>query len=264
MHDYWLRQTADKPLFPDLLWSRPENRAFAGKLAIIGGNAQGFASPASAYGQALKAGIGTVRVLLPDSLAKTLGRSFDAGEFAPSTPSGSFAQKALAEWLDLAMWADGVLLDGDMGRNSETAIVIEKFLAKFQGAVTLCNDSVDYVTASPLASSVLSRPSTLLVTEFSQLQKLFIGAHSPRPVTSDMDLVRLMEVLHHASLQHQATIMTRFNGRTLVAVEGQVSDTPVNGKALGDDWTTTAASHAAVWWLQNPSKPFQAITTSLI
>ena len=44
--EYWQRQTSEKPLFADVLWSRPENRNLAGKLLIAGGNLYGFAAPA--------------------------------------------------------------------------------------------------------------------------------------------------------------------------------------------------------------------------
>src|ERR1700749_1211633 len=117
--NYWHKQTTDKPLYPELLWSRPENKRFAGKLLIIGGSLHGFTAPAQAYAEALKAGIGSARVLLPDALQKTIGTVLEAGEFAPSTPSGSFSKQALAEALELSQWADGVLLAGDFDRNSE-------------------------------------------------------------------------------------------------------------------------------------------------
>src|SRR5882757_7834828 len=116
---YWHKQAIDKPLFPELLWSRPENKSFAGKLLIIGGNAHGFAAPAEAYVAAEKAGIGTTRILLPDSLQKTVGKLFAPAEFATSNPSGGFAQTSLAEALALSDWADGILVAGDTGRNSE-------------------------------------------------------------------------------------------------------------------------------------------------
>src|SRR5436309_99108 len=106
-HTYWHKQTPSTPLFPDLLWSRPEHRAQAGKLGIVGGHAQSFAAAATAYAEAGKAGIGTARALLPDSLEKTVGRIFEAGEYAPSTPSGSFSQRAIGETLELANWGDG-------------------------------------------------------------------------------------------------------------------------------------------------------------
>ena len=69
---YWKKQSADAPLFPDIEWSKPEQRSFAGKLGIVGGNKLGFAGVAEAYGVATNAGVGQVRVLLPDVLRKTI------------------------------------------------------------------------------------------------------------------------------------------------------------------------------------------------
>ena len=40
---------------------------------------------------------------------------------------------ALAPLLDLAQWADGVLLAGDIGRNSETTVLLETFMSKYHG-----------------------------------------------------------------------------------------------------------------------------------
>ena len=76
---FWHKQTPDQPLYPDLLWSRPQNKKQAGKLLVVGGNAHGFAAAGEAFAQATAAGIGTARVLLPDSLRKTVGRGFEAG-----------------------------------------------------------------------------------------------------------------------------------------------------------------------------------------
>ncbi|MGC1176527.1 MAG: hypothetical protein WA843_00490, partial [Candidatus Saccharimonadales bacterium] len=69
-HTYWHKQTAARPLFPDLLWSRPEHKAHAGKLLIVGGNAHGFAAPAEAYSQSQRAGVGVARALLPQPVKK--------------------------------------------------------------------------------------------------------------------------------------------------------------------------------------------------
>src|SRR5579862_9881243 len=96
----WQRQTADKPLFPDTLWSQPENKRHAGKLLIIGGHQQSFAGASEAYSAALKAGIGTAKVVLPNKLEKTLRTVFPEAEFAASTPIGSFSRQALGELLD--------------------------------------------------------------------------------------------------------------------------------------------------------------------
>jgi NAD(P)H-hydrate repair Nnr-like enzyme with NAD(P)H-hydrate dehydratase domain len=73
MTTYWLKQTPDKPLFPNMLWSKPENKLHAGKLLVIGGNLHGFSAPATAFAEARKAGIGSQRVVLPDAIQKTVG-----------------------------------------------------------------------------------------------------------------------------------------------------------------------------------------------
>lgn len=259
---YWHRQ-GDKPLFPDLVWSRPENRTHAGKLLIMGGHAHGFAAPAEAYSEAEKAGIGVARVLLPDhirpQLMKFQGPTLNT-EFAPSTPSGSFASKALAELLAAANWADGVLLAGDLGRNSETAIVLEKFVAKHSGLLVLTKDAVDYFTSSP--QSILSRPDTCLVLTVAQLQKLASHAGFTTAFTFSMDLLKFVEALHDFTHQHSISIIVKHLDTILVAVDGQVSSTKT-AKDIEESWRVATAAHAAVWWLQGPSKPFETITTAI-
>ena len=258
-NDYWHRQTADKPLFPDLLWSRPEHRAQAGKLGIVGGQAQSFAAAATAYAEAGSAGIGTARVLLPDSLEKTVGHIFEAGEYAPSTPSGSLSQRALSEVLDLAAWGDGLLIAGDLGHNSETAILLEKLAHDYTGQLTVTKDAADYFTEAP--APLLQRENTLLVISFAQLQKLAVQAHFPQAFTFSMDLLRLIDTLHDFTGQHRPYIVTKHLENLLVAVNGQVSSTKLNQELL--TWRVATAAHAATWWLQNPSKPFEALTTAL-
>lgn len=257
--DYWLRQEPGKPLFPELEWSRPENRQHAGKLLVVGGNVHGFAAPAEAFAAAEKAGAGTTRVLLPDAVQKIVGRVLEHGEFAPSTPaSGSFSQKALDELLFYAHWADAVLLAGDLGRNSETAILLERFLAKYSGLVTLTKDAVDYAVAAP--QTVVPRANTLLVLSLSQLQRLAVAAKSPQPVTFSMDLLHLVAWLHEFTLTHQPHIIVKHHDQLCVAVDGQVSTT-----RLAQDqsiWRLQTATAAAVWWMQNQAQPFRGLTAS--
>jgi hypothetical protein len=258
--DYWLRQTADKPLFPELAWSRPENRQQAGKLLIVGGSLHGFAAPAEAYATAVKAGIGTGRVLLPDAVRKVVGRFLENGEFAPSTPSGSFSQKALDELLLQSSWADAVLFAGDLGRNSETAILLEKFLAKSPLPITLTKDAVDYVVSAP--QTIVQRPNTLLVLSLSQLQRLGTATKTPKPITFGMDLLHLVEWLHQFTLAHQPHIIVKHLNHILMATDGRVSST-----TLAQDkpiWRIQTAAKASVWWLQNPSKILESVTASLI
>ncbi len=257
---YWHRQTPDKPLYPNMVWSRPENKLYAGKLLIVGGNLYGFRGPAEAYSEATRAGIGTARVLLPDALAKTLGKTFEAGEFAPSTPSGSFSQSALGELLPMALWADGVLLADDFGRNSETAILLEKFAAKYTGQLTIAGAAADYFIQAPAA--ILARSDTLLVISLAQLQKLAMAAASTMAFTSSMDLLRFVDGLHAFTAGQPFNIITEHLGNIFVAINGTISST--RPYATNGSWEIHAAAHAATWWLQNPGKPFEALTTCLV
>ncbi len=255
----WLKQTPGQPLFPDLLWSRPEQKAQAGKLLIVGGNLHGFAAPAEAYAVAEQAGVGIARVLLPDSLKKTVGRMLDNCLFTPSTPSGSFSQQALAEFLDQAAWADAVLVTGDLGRNSETAILLEKFLVKYQGLVTLTKDAVDYAVSNP--QMIANRSQTTLVLTIAQLQKLVSALKYPQAVTFEMPLERLVNLLSDFSQSFELNLVLKYQLNMLVAVEGQVSVTRLSAEQ--ELWRVSTAAKVTVWWLQNSQIAFKAMTSSL-
>jgi ADP-dependent NAD(P)H-hydrate dehydratase / NAD(P)H-hydrate epimerase len=257
---YWQKQTPNKPLFEDLVWSRPEHKSSAGKLLVIGGNLHAFAAPAEAFTEAEKAGAGTVRVVLPDATKKIVGKIMLHVEYAPSTPSGSFSQKALAELLELSQWADGVLIAGDLGRNSETAMLLESFLEKFKGPVTLTKDAVDYVVSTP--DVIANRENTLLVLSFAQLQKLSPKLGFDRAFTFDMDLLRFIDTLHEFTLEAPFNIVVLHKEQLLCAVNGYVVSTPHPGDQ--EIWRVKTASHAAVWWLQNPTKALEALATSII
>jgi len=257
--EFWHKQVPGKPLFPELEWSRPENRQMAGKLLIVGGNLYGFAAPAEAYALSVKAGVGTSRVLLPSAIQKVVGPSIENGEFAASTPSGSFSQRALVELLDWCKWADGILFAGDLGRNSETAIMQEKFLQKCEALAVLTKDAVDYVIASP--GQALERPNTTLVLSLSQLQRLGTAAHFERPITFGMSLTQLLDWLHAFTSRFAAHIIVKHLDNIFVAVNGEVSSTKVSPELKV--WRLKTASYAAVWWIQNRNRTFEGLTTAV-
>jgi hypothetical protein len=192
-------------------------------------------------------------------MQKVVGSIFPEAEFAPSTPSGSFASSALAPLLDGAGWSDGVLLAGDIGRNSETTVLLESFLEKYTGQVTLTKDAADLFCQQPI--SVLHRPDTLLVVAIGQLRRLGSEAHFARAFTTDMGLVQLAEALHEFTKRFALSIITKHQNHYVVALNGQVSTTPI--KTEKPIWRLQTAAHASVWWLQNPTKPFEALTTSI-
>jgi len=259
--DFWVKQPGDKPLFEELMWSRPENRAQAGKLLIIGGNLHGFAAPATAHQVAQKAGIGTSRVILPDALKKIAGSILESVEFAPSTPSGSFSVKALDQFLTDTQWSDGVLLAGDLGRNSETAMLLEKYVAKSgHMLLTVTKDAVDYFKDTP--KLLLDRPYTTVVLSFAQLQKLASSYGFVQAFTFEMGLVQLVQALHDLSENTAAAVIVKHLENIFVAYKGQVSSTKLAPDT--DIWRVETAAKAATWYLQSPSKVFEALTTAIV
>lgn len=261
--EFWQKQAADQPLFPDILWSRPENRQAAGKLLIIGGNSHGFAVPAQAYQTAINSGIGSARVLLPDVLQKTVGPVMAEGEFAPSTPSGGFGKDALNEFLTQANWADGVVLGGELGRNAETSILLEQFVQKYDGPLAITRDAVDYFYHQP--ALIAERTDTAIVLSLSQLQKLGVALHFGTPFLLSMGLMLLVQALHDFTTQYPAVIITKELDTIVVAQGGRIVTTKLAaGPSEGDDpWRVPTATAATVFWLQNPAKPLEAMATSL-
>ncbi len=257
---FWLKQTADKPLFPDLLWSRPENRHSAGKLLIVGGHQGGFSNVAAAYKLALEAGAGYVRLILPANLQKTVGDHLPDVTFAPDTASGSFSRQALSELLEQSEWADGVLLAGDFGRNSETAVLVESFVSCVKKPLVVSHDAVDFFTGNSHISSPLT--PVCFVLSLSQLQKLAGNLRFSQAISSSLDLMHFVNRLYELSRQFPFIILTAHQTHLLVAHNGRVSITPQNHSS--DSWSGQVAAVTIVWWMQNPGKPFEAITTSLI
>jgi NAD(P)H-hydrate repair Nnr-like enzyme with NAD(P)H-hydrate dehydratase domain len=257
---YWHTQTLGKPLFPDIEWSKPQQKSRAGKLAVIGGNANGFAAVATAYNEALETGVGECKVILPDTLKKAIPTTILDTVFVPTNQSGGMAKGSEDHLLGTALWADGVLLVGDGGRNSETAIALEGLLTKYSGPLTITRDAIDLLKNNPRA--MVDRPETLIVASFAQAQKIFQAVYYPKSLLFSMQLMAVVEALHKFTITYPVHIMVLHGEHLLVASGGEVSTTPwQNPMAI---WRGSVATKASVYWLWNHKKPFEAITTSLV
>jgi NAD(P)H-hydrate repair Nnr-like enzyme with NAD(P)H-hydrate dehydratase domain len=259
-YSYWKRQTADAPLFPDIEWSKPEQKSMAGKLGIIGGNKLGFAGVAEAYMTALSTGAGSVRVLLPDALQKTIPKTITDTVFAPTNISGSLSNDALTEMTALGEWAHSILLIGDAGRSGETAVVYEQFIQKYNGSLVITRDAVDLVKNS--ADLLVDRPNTVLIVSFAQLQKLFQAVYYPKVLTFSMQLINFVEAIHKFTITYPVTLVVLHKETLFVANDGQVTSQLWNNPML--IWRGSVAAKAAAYWLWTPSKPVEAITSSLL
>lgn len=246
-------------LFPDILWSRPENSKLAGKLLIIGGNKNSFQMTSQAYICTNQAGAGEVKVVLPDSLKPTLQDAFPGQIFVLSTKTGEIAHSAFQGIMNLTNNVDGILLSGDLGKNSQTSALLLELLEHTQIQVTLSENALNLMLTE--TEYLAKRNHTCLVMSFSKLQQFFKKIGNSKPIISTMPVQTLGEVLCGFTSANPIIIITMHNGQVLVSYSGKASATKLS--AQSDDWQVKTASFASVFWLQNPTKPFEAITTAV-
>lgn len=256
--DYWHRQSTKK-LFNDIDLMAPEQRRFAGKLLIIGGNKGMFFAVASALEAAKRFGAGEVRALMPDAL-KSQVPSTPELYFAEAEASGAFGRLALQEMLRQAEWADAVLLIGDSGKNAETTLVFAEFMEKCQKPVYITRDAVEAVTPSATDWAMREYETGLLLT-MPQLQRLLRTMYYPKVVTLSQPTNQLVEILHKFTLSYPVCLATFHNDLILVAQKGEVVT-----QAIGEtDWTPISLwggallTRAIVARLWNPEKDFYKV-----
>ena len=247
-------------MFADVEWEKPEQRSQAGRIGIVGGNKLGFAGIAEAYNVAYGAGVGTVKVLLPDSLKKMIPASWTDVAYGPSTASGGLAKDGLPDIMALADWSTVLLLAGDAGRNSETAILYESLLRETSRPIVITRDAIDLVANAP--EMLASRADTTLVLSFAQLQKLFRAVYYPKVLTFSMHLMQLVEAVHKFTVTYPVTLAVLHKDTLIVASGGQVTTTPWDSPML--IWRGNTAARAAVYLGWDTANPLKMVTASLI
>ncbi|HUD06486.1 MAG TPA: hypothetical protein VMR34_01230 [Candidatus Saccharimonadales bacterium] len=260
MNDSWLKQSVEQPLFGDMLWSKPENKRLAGKLLIIGGSVHGFAQTVSLYQSVIRAGVGTVRVVLPDSLRSTLGNSLEDIDYVSSNRSGGFAERSLADLLEQSSWSDGVIFGPELDSNSEDKLLFEKFIHDYSGQLTLVGDPLNFLIA--LGENYFSRKSTLVVGDLSKLSKLAVKAKSTLAINPTYDLVRVVDAANMLSKNCSINILSMASGNYLLSINGTACTTKEVKK--NQNWETDLAGHGAVWWVQHPDKVLEALSCALV
>ena len=268
MFDFWHVQS-DKLLFPEIEWSKPEQKSFAGKLLIIGGGAGQVRSLALAHETALRAGVGQVRVLAPDSLQKILKiEKVTDLFFAPSNSSGGFSNEAWGDFKAGEDWANTILFIGDTNRNSETAILFEKFLLQTNKPVIIARDTVDILINS--FSGLLEKENLTIIASFAQLQKIFSTVFYPKILTFSMQLSNLVDNLHKFTLTYPAEIITFHNENLVVSKSGEVFSNSTSAQISRGKispiriWSGEIPARIAVWQTWSPAKTAQAAITSVV
>jgi hypothetical protein len=207
----------------------------------------------------LDAGVGQARAILPTALKTVIDKLALDCVFVPTNPSGGMSKDALPELQAGAAWADGLLLIGDAGRNSETAITLEELLTTTPKPAVITRDAVDLLRTN--TPQLLQRPQTTFVLSLAQLQKLFQTVYYPKSILFSMQLTTLVETLHKFTISYPVALVVFHQNQLVVAHDGRVTTTP--WEEVLRIWGGSVATKAAVYWLQNPTKPLEAVTASL-
>ena len=259
-HDTWQKQTK-QPLFPELEWNKPERRDQAGRLLVIGGSSHALSAPANAYQQSKRLGIGDVKAVLPVSTKRLIDKSAVDALFLPSTPSGEFSRDGELELLDYASWADTLLFAGDVGRNSQTTILLESIVRSFSGQIICTKDAVDSLLLQP--KILFERESTTLVVSFSQLQKLLKNYSYLYPLSFNMELAQLVEYLNVLSKKIKCSLITLHNKQYIVAHNGTIVTTKITSNTEPKIWRLSTAVAASCYQTWSPTKPLEALTQAI-
>lgn len=257
MNKSWKRQS-ENSLFEQLEWDKPERKDQAGRLLIVGGSLHALSAPAQAFMLSQNAGIGIAKVALPDKTKRILKDGVFETLFLPSTPSGEFSHVGKEDLLQYALWADTVLLCGDIGRNSQSTVLLSDLLQTYMGHVVVTRDCLD--TLSNEAQLLITRPSTTIVASIAQLQRLIKNAGNPTPITFTMDLTKLVEALSSVTEEGGASIATLHNSQFFVASGGEVSTTALTETDEPKSWRLLFATIAACYQTWYPNEPFKALT----
>ncbi len=252
MSTSWLRQTKEEPLFPDLIWARPERKDRAGKLLIIGGSSHGFVSTIKSAEFAKAAGIGEIKVMLPKGVSHVLGHPPETIAL-DQTDAGSFARSGLDEAIGALSWANAVLIPGELSKNAETTIFTEELLDKNDLPVIVAGDALDiYLDSNGRSANVVA------VADFKQAQKLVNRSNSARALLSNANLDDLVKVIQE-SLGGKFSVFVLLNeDQALVLDQKRASLTKTELDPV------EFAARAAVLCAQFPNKLFEATTSSSI
>ncbi len=247
--EYWITKRTNN-LFSEVDLDAPEQRRFAGKILIIGGNRGQFFAVASALETAKRMGAGEVRALMPDSLRNQVPSTPEL-YFAPAEASGAFGKASLEAIYRQAEWADAVILIGDCGKNAETSMAFAEFLNKSDKPVFITRDAIE--TVMPGATDWgLREAETGLFLTMPQLQKFLRAIYYPKVVTLTMPTNQLIETLHKFTLSNQMSVTTFHNGLIITAQDGEVisqalTDTDYTPISLWGGQLLTRAVVARVW-----------------
>lgn len=252
----WLKQS-EEPLFPDAIWSKPQQKSTAGRLLILGGYIHGFDAVGRAYEAAIESDVGEAKAAMPDKLKATLGGILPDAVYAESTPTGNLSQKSEPTIVRYLEWANGTLLI-QTGDNSQTALLVGGLLRNHSEHSFIFSDDIVQLLSEDIKEHI-NQDHRLWILSFQGLQKLASIVGSQSAFISDMGLRPFVLALYEVHQLVGQPIVAIYEDTVVVAAEQQVTSTK---RAKMPELSMLAGS-LSVWWLQQPDKPLAALTSGV-
>ncbi len=244
------------PVFPDVLWSKPERKDQAGHLLIIGGHSESITPILESYALASSLGAGKISVAIPEALKKSMPGGPDI-IYCDSTTSGSLSKDALPILLQAAQETDMILLPGAMSNNSQSFQLLERLLEKIGKPLVVSGDSLHALLN---IKGALDNPDICAVLNPSQLQHLVKKSGGTTAYTSGASLMQMQQILH--DITGKGSLLALHNKDIWTSTQGRVSKTK-RADHIGEfTWQVPTATACAVYWMHNPDLPFEAFTTA--
>ena len=207
-----------------------------------------------------------LRILLPESLRKTVPPSTPNVTFAPSEPSGGFSKAAEPILMAAASESDITLFVGDLGKNAVTSTTIASVIKNTTRPIILTRDTIDLIT--PESPTWIDRSNLTLLLTLPQLQKLFRAIYYPRVITLSQPLNQLVETLHKFTITYGfCTVATLHTDQFVVSAGGQVVTTPLSNTKYSPLSLFAAgelAAITAVFQIRQPVYPLEAAATAIL
>ncbi len=246
----------DRPLYDDVIYSRPEQRRIAGRLLLAGGHSGSFHPLAQIYDEARTAGIGKIVLVMPDSLKKIVGNLLSDAIFAPSGPGGAFAKDAAERVLALATDTEGLIL-ADFSQNAEAGIVMREILAGYSGIKCITPEIISSFKTELAEIKELRKSFWLCDLRTARLAIAALEVAAVLPLDASRLAVAGAAKLLANGIGHPCVIA----GINQVFVsDGDTVTVTELIKAIGINQLT---AWLTVWLLQQPQTPLKTLTTAV-
>ena len=256
MNPQFIRQN-ETPLFPKILYNRPITRTGAGRLLIAGGHTGELSQPTALFELAMAAGAGECTVALPDAVVKLLGGA-PSTTFVASSPSGSLGREALGRLLELSEDVDAVAVGVSLSNNSETAILLERFLGEVVRPVIAFGEAMSLMLANP--APLIDKPNNLLILTMPEVFKLADRLGVAIQIRPGGGLFNKLEIVMAVAEQIAATLLV-YGTETIIATAGETPIvTPVDYRL--SQYPIVYYALGSVFWLQNRARRRDGLATA--